>query len=399
MRVDIRDPAILAAISPLDLAAYLRSTGWKQVGGSGAPMSVWQARRQGGEAIEVGLPLHQDWSDYHRQIAPLLAELARVEGRSQISIVRDINAVSDDVVRLRAVVAGETAPDGSIAWADGIRLPECADRILTAAARAAFEPRRAYYAKKPEEVTSYMAGLRLGQTEQSSYVITILSRVRPVLVEAQGSLFPDDPSFTESHGEPFERRVTKTLASALTAARSAAERTMLDGRDAFEDAVSKGVSADLCEGLAVLTEAPTLTHVSFRIGWSPARPAIATPPAEVTFARDALVVIRDAGRRLRNKTPVEGYGLTGVVVGLSRPEDALSGVAVIYCHVDNRPHRVAVELSGAAWKLAYASMGVPGVRARSTVRCDGTLIRAAHPFRLEGARDFREVPEDVEEPA
>jgi hypothetical protein len=217
--------------------------------------------------------------------------------------------------------------------------------------------------------------------------------------EAQGTLFPDDPAARTAPEEPFERKVTRTLAAALVAVRDAAEATIAsDGRDAFEAGVPQGVSADLCEGLAVLTETPTLTHVSFRIGWSPARPVRdVVGPTEVTFARDTLTVIRDGGKRLRDRTPVEDFELTGVVVGLSRPEDALSGAAVIYGVVDDRPHRVAVELYDAAWKAAHKSMGEPGVRKRSIVRCEGTLLRSSHPFKLENARNFREVPDDSDE--
>lgn len=116
-------------------------------------------------------------------------------------------------------VAGPSS-DGTIGVVDGLRLVDCLRRVALAAVCTAVEPRRAYHKRKFTEATRFVDRLRLGQTERGSFVLTVLSSVTPALTE--------DPSRQEP--DPFERKVTRTLALALSGLEAAALQGSLENQ-------------------------------------------------------------------------------------------------------------------------------------------------------------------------
>ena len=73
------------------------------------------------------------------------------------------------------------------------------------------------------------------------------------------------------------------------------------GVGAFEEAVSQGVSADLCEALALVRECTSVTELDLSVGWAAARPEIQKLPTRHEFTMDTLEVIGEAGRTLREE--------------------------------------------------------------------------------------------------
>src|SRR5690242_11358228 len=107
MKVTIRDPIVLHAVSPLDLAGYLLSTGWREGQRIGDKGAAWVCSPRSGKEYEILVPLRTDLADYTYRIADALHTLAAVEQRSQLEILADLNVASADVIRVRL-----TQPDG-----------------------------------------------------------------------------------------------------------------------------------------------------------------------------------------------------------------------------------------------------------------------------------------------
>jgi hypothetical protein len=169
----------------------------------------------------------------------------------------------------------------------------------------------------------WLASVRLAQTEQGSFIVSLLAPIAPDLVvgNEQPNLWPD------LEMEPFERRVTRILATALRATREA----MIDtnrgqGLEAFNRVVSKGVSANLYEALASITEQANGTEIS--VTWAKTRP---TPMARevVSFHKFDAEVLREAGRQLRLQEPRRDEQLIGYVTHLRRTEDEIEGNAIL----------------------------------------------------------------------
>jgi hypothetical protein len=374
----ITDPQLLSAIRPLDLSQYLRANGWHALAASaGSEVSEWSKKTSDGE-VEISCPRHNRWRDYARRIREVLMELSRDEQRSEFEIFRDIQSSTRDVIRLRAIVRGRT--DGTIPLEDGAQLARCARSLMLAAACSAFEPRRAYHTRKPPVATDYIRDLSLGQTEIGSFVMTVVSPVPPAL--HQTSL-----QFGEPPDSSFSRRVTTTLATALSAVTQAAQQSMDDGElTHFEEAVDLGVSADLCESLSMVNACTNIEAFSINIGWAVARPEHHPYQRHHEFTSDVLEVIQEAGKALRESSPIDSFEVEGFVIALERPldggtTDTFSGFATVLAPVERRPRKIRILVFGDAWKSADHAM-----RDRLLFRCVGELIREGKQYSLRNLR-------------
>jgi hypothetical protein len=103
VKVAIQDSATLRAVRPLELAAYLRANGWRQEADIGdGKGSLWLLHRSDGSEYDVTLPAKRDLADYALRMSEVLHTLAKVERRSQLDVLRDIETTTADLVRVRA---------------------------------------------------------------------------------------------------------------------------------------------------------------------------------------------------------------------------------------------------------------------------------------------------------
>ena len=265
MRISIRDDKPLREISPAALSAYARATGWTRTESYGDSSDVYVSD----ELPEIILPRTQRLGDYANVVSQLIDIFAEAAGTDELSMYRDLVTADRDVIRVRAAEGS----DGAVSVSDGIDLVCGARDMVLAAACSLNDPRPVYRAGANREAMDYVRNIRLGQTEQGSFVINLLTPV--VSPPMQQSLIPD-----LEHDDPIERKMTRRLVSALRAARHATEQTMGGKVDAFLQAVDNGVSANLCEALVKLIEPFEALDVS--LTWARTRP-MNTPPGGLSF--------------------------------------------------------------------------------------------------------------------
>jgi hypothetical protein len=213
VRVRIDDQRALRGVTPAALAGYVRAEGWSRVRKFGDHSDVY-ARA---DAPEVILPATEALGDYPQAVAALISALAKHEERDELQVYRDLTVADRDVIRVRAPDADD---DGSVEIDVGVEIVHHARDLLLSAACSAYDPRPSYRAGSIKEATEYMSRVRLGQTEQGSFVVALLAPVPPELTTNQPMLWPD------LEDEPFDRLVTRRLVSGLLAARSAAEEAI-----------------------------------------------------------------------------------------------------------------------------------------------------------------------------
>ena len=376
MKVTIRDAAALRAIPPLDLAAYLRSSGWVLAERLGDKGAVWTRASGSGASLEILLPLRHELRDFTARMADALQALEAAEGRSQLDILRDIRASSADVIRVE--LEGPAVTGGSLPLQRGVSALARTQDLVLAAACAAVEPRPVYPTRKPSQAVDYMSKVRLGQSEQGSYVLTVISPVPPALdVDDLGGA----PAGLE---DPFERRVTTTLATAMAAARSAADIAASTGQlRPFLDATRLGVSANLCDAIAGLVGESGADSLGVRVRWAPSRPPPPAVPDRITFARDAIQVVEEASRIFRETTPRDDVELQGMVVALKREEGSPAGTVTLAALVDGALRKVRVELGRDAYVAAIRAH-----QEERRVRCAGRLVREGRSLTLREAHGF-----------
>jgi hypothetical protein len=369
MNARITDRKALESLRPPEVAAYLRSAGWALVGRFAETATVWRLGQE-----QVLLPNTADFGDYARRVAELVETVSQFESRSQLEVYRDLSTAAADVVRVR--VCSAVALDGSVVLEEGVRLVECAKDMVLSAARAAIAPKAYFRSRLPLVAEDYMRKVRLGQTEHGSYVVTVVCPVSP-------ELHQHDQSLATMLDEPYDRKVTRVLAGALSRSAEAATQAALTGNlEPFSSAVSNGVSANLCAALAEIGKGLEDGQIEVSFSWSRTRTRPDVPSSKIVVPHDSLPVMREAARILRETYTEDDFELVGPVLRLESPSAAQGGTVIVLGEVDT-PRRIIVRLDGPNYREA--------VRAHQEgliVRCRGRLEKEGRYFSLSEIRHF-----------
>ena len=363
MQVSIRDRDALLAISPAALSAYARIAGWSQHESYREHSDIYV----GDTLPEIIVPRTARLGDYASAVAALIETFAQVAGQNELTVYRSLATADRDVVRIRAA----ESDDGSLSLDDGVGLIGGARNMVLAAACSLHDPRPVYRPGANREAVELLRQMRLGQTDQGSFVVTLLT---PVVPPPMPMLF-DDPY---DHNAPVARRMTRRLLEALAAARQAAERAVSGDRNAFGETVTSGVSANLCEALVQIIEPFPALDVG--VSWARTRP-VTKPGIVIRFGQADAALLGEAARSLREHAPKPDECLHGFVRILKRDGEELAGTIRLKTEIDGRQQSVEAVLEQADYEKA-----VQAHRDRAPVVLKGDLERQGQRWRLLNAR-------------
>ena len=331
MKASIQDVDALRAISPAALSAYARAAGWSKAEVYGEHSDVYASE----SAPEIVVPRTQRLGDYASVVARLVEIFAETAGTNTLSLYRDLVTADRDVLRVRAL-PGNGNGDGSVTLDDGANLITGARDMLLAAACSLREPKRLYRPGANQEVKAYLQRVHLGQSEQGSFVVTLLTPVVPPSMQQTSQV----ESFLND--QPIERRVTQRLIEALMATHKAVEEADGGDTNAFSKAVKHGVSANLCEALATSIE--PFHGIDVALTWARTRP-VKGERRRVCFGAPDASILREAAQRFRAPAPRPDIPLVGHVRRLKRDEEEAGGAVTLQTCIDGRVLSVAAVLS------------------------------------------------------
>ena len=362
MRATIHDREALKAVSPAALAAYARSAGWQR----GEIYRIHSNVYAGRDRPEIIVPRTDHLGDYATVVSRLIAVFAQVADQDELTVYRSLVMGDRDVVRIRLA----DSDDGSLELNEGVDLVSGARDLIRSAACSLSRAQPVYRAGAIQEARELLEQVRLGQTDQGSFVITVLTPVVPPPVDPlQQDLFPDEES-----DAPIQRKMTRRLVEALKAARESTERAAAGEGNAFASGVEKGVSANLCDALTCLIGPfPTLDIGVF---WARTWPS-SLPEAVVQFGRADSPILRQAAQSLRNRAPREGVYLHGFVERLKRPEAKDDGTIHLRTHIDGQQQAVTAVLAQSDYDRA-----VQAHRDKAMVTLVGDLERKGQRWWL-----------------
>jgi hypothetical protein len=372
MKTRIMDSGALRAVSPQALRAYVRAEGWSPVEPYGSHSHVYAK-----DGVEVIIPGVASLGDYPNVVAELLAIFSRVEGRDEFQIYRDLATADRDVIRVRSPEADD---DGSVRIEAGVDLISYARDLVLSAACSAWSPRPVYRAGRVKQADDYMSRVRLGQTEQGSFVIALFAPAPPA-IEQQAGFWPAESE------EPYERLVTRRLASGLDAAADGVERFNLgDGFAVFERGVPLGLSANLCEAAAKLSTTDDGIEVS--ITWARTRPAPQARWSRRLTRADGEMLL-EVARVFHEKQPRPDEAVEGLIVKLARDAQEFDGRVTLRAPIDGKWTSVQAQLQPEDYNLA-----IEAHRANRPIAAIGTLERVGRRWRLTSPSYVRLVSED-----
>ena len=362
MQVSIQDRDALRAISPSALSAYARNAGWSTNGLYREHSDIYI-----GDALpEIIVPRTSHLGDYANVVAALVETFAQVADQDALTVYRSLATADRDVVRIRAAASD----DGSLGLDDGVKLVKSARDIVLSAACSLHRPRAVYRAGANREATKLVEQMRLGQTDQGSFAVTLLT---PVLPPPMPALFEE----SDDRDAPFARRMTRRLIEALVTVRRALEQAVSGDASAFGATVSNGVSANLCEALVGLIEPfPTL---DIGVSWARTRPA--KTPTIVRFGQADAALLRGAARSFREKAPEPDVRVHGFVRILERGEDDADGTIRLITDIDGQRRSVMAVLDQSDYERA-----VQAHSDKASVSMKGDLERVGQRWKLLNPR-------------
>lgn len=331
MRVSIRDKEALNAVTPEALSAYARGEGWIKAEPYGDYSDVYT--KDGGP--EIILPQSQRIGDYANVMSQLIEIFARNAEVDELSLYRDLVAADRDVIRVRVDDGGK----GDVAVNAGVNLMVGARDMLLAAACSLWDRQPVYRAgdEASKEASHYLDRMRLGQTEQGSFVITLLTP-------------PLDQEWESAGRDPIHRQITHRLAGALAAARGAIERSEGKDDEPFLAGMENGLSSNFCQALVKMINPVPALDVS--LAWARTLPLARKRTPPVRFAKDDVPVLRKAVRSFHDLEYLPSMRLVGAVVRLESDEIERGGTMILRATIDRTHQQVSIVLNQSDYQRA-----------------------------------------------
>ena len=327
MLVQIRDRDAMLSLPIVNLRSYLESNGWSNEGQWGSRPAIIYAKEHAERDWEILLPTTDSVADYAENMVESIAVLATVEDRSQLDIYYDLLGAGADIIRVRSLngSARET-----LSLRRSASLLNDTYSMLVSAARAAEKPQAVYRGPMSSEVSEYLDNVRPLPGYHQGYDITLHSPVP--------AGFGTQQDFGDDFVPPFPRLVTTKLAAALKHSDMAVSKAVVEGTlEPFREAVSNGVSANLCSSIAELARKGG--GVEIDLTWGKVRPSN-VPTAPLLFSEKKADVLTEAARLFRLDEPLLNEAVIGHVVKLEREITEFDGRATVVYVRQGRPIRM-----------------------------------------------------------
>jgi hypothetical protein len=242
---------------------------------------------------------------------------------------------------------------------------------------AAFHPRQAY-----KEATEFLQACQLGQTERGSFVAKIMAPVPPEISKQNTPFNLDEDAFIAS--EPFARQSTVRLMAALGHIRGAIDSGHYDQ---ILEGVDQGVSANLCEAIALMQPEGDQAELRICMTWSSSRPRLPKAvESMIGFSPTAFEIVRESGRKLREDLSVTRKRIEGRIINLKADPslfDDFEGTVILRANFGGTAIRVQVLLNSEDYKKACDAH-----RDGQIVAVTGLLQREAKLYHLLQPQNF-----------
>lgn len=323
---------LAAGLTPLVVQQYLAANDWQLEAQVPDVRQIWRLR----DEARVMLPLATDYIDFAQRFRDTLRTLATVYDWDPGRLAEKIIATRADLFFVRF---DQMMVDGTLPFRQAEKALDGLFKMMKAAATSADDPTHSHRGRRSSTVTDFLdEDVRLGHTKRGSFVFTVVTRLGDPLPAAEN---PRD------RVAPFPRRVMETLASGLSAARDLALNW---DPHAIEQAVERGLSANLVESLQDLTEGDSLRELDLSFDWAVGEPLPDVPTSRIVVNRDAIVGLPRVRERLvRREEPPRTETVVGQVRSLTREEsgdDQEETTIVLSAEIRGRTRKIHVPLSG-----------------------------------------------------
>lgn len=354
MKIKIVDDAVFNGINPITTEKYLLANGWTEQHRLNSGVSIWVLEQEN-QLNRLWLPFDAGLSDFGQIMGRAVGVLAEVSKKSELQIFEDLNTVTiGDVIR-REDYDSLNKESTSLPLSEAENLIQQAKDLIIFAAMSEKTPRPVHPSSRTEDVKLFADNLRLGQSENGSYTIKIISPITfdeitvPKASQNQTELVAVPP-------KPFGRKAVEKLTTALTILRDIGEEAKKKGHYSFQpfrDNIQYGVSANICEALVSNNLGLYGKPVNLSVTWSLAlpKPENMKTGFNIEIPATYLRYYQEAAEEFRRKAP-EPKVIEGFVRLLKRDRGEPKGTVSIVTVIGNAPAVVRTELEEKDYLIA-----------------------------------------------
>lgn len=316
-----------------------------------------------------------------------LDRLANYEGVSRASVDKSVRRFWMDVSDFRATSA--VVQGDHIAAEAGSSLFAGAWKILRSSATTARGPKVVIAGNYSPSGDRAIERAVFAQTEPGSYVLPLLVPITRTPDESRqrsdGSVALGDDVFERTTEESAERRVTRTMAQAISVVyQSIIVPDKLPSASVINEAVISGASREMVKALHDILSEDTVSGLDISFSWAPKGGAISDKLRKVEIPKAAAPLLKYAFEGMKVTRKPERTALSGPMLALFHPKGQNFGEATIEAAYRGHIRRVSVNLSGPE----VLDNAHRWFRAHETLVVTGAVRAAAGGLRID-------IPEDI----
>lgn len=390
MKFNAKQLEQIGDLSPTDIKAYLKTHDWE----------LYQTYPEDDGSVWVKGDAHirllhdpDQYADYLPTIANLIKVVADIDKIPPDELIKTIKHGTVDCLKIH--IPEPIASDGTVNIQRGIDAIENARNLLCAAAASTDDvlnkkiPRIIFPQKKSNMVSIYEKGLRLGQTEIGSYVITVEKDVQ-LTEDVNQSTLEEGPVLS------FSRRVNLTLANAIKMLNDDYNNA-LDNPHSTLNIIQRthrnGVSVNLCEALTNFGAVNENDYVPIEVefSWAPKFPVPDDTPHSITIPGEQLRHYAEAAKYIRDTS--ESYEqdeqtFAGHVYALTRQDNANEGMITMKTTIDNKKISLHISLSAVGPNSDY-DKAIRAHQSNKVIECVGVLAKSGTKYELSNPQKVR----------
>ncbi|WP_131769738.1 hypothetical protein [Candidatus Protofrankia californiensis] len=306
------------------------------------------------------LAVPSDWKSDYGLARGTIERLATAIDSNLYSLWLKLATDAFDLMNFQII--GESLRPGFIPLAAATAAVDGARKLIASAGTSAVHPRRHINRAYDLQARRVSREALLGHTRDGSFVFPLYVQIGP-----EGG---DDGLFDVSEFESFPRRVTRTLAEALAVTRRLVDDLEQNASDgSLEDAVSTGVSSELCSSLGKILKNDGIGKLRISFSWGPV--GAIPPPAttNVSFDSSARPALKSLAERLSAPVPDREMDYAGRLITIGHDPEEREHYLVVHVYRHGRPVELKVFVN-----REVHSRAVRWYENRTTVVIRGTMI-------------------------
>lgn len=315
-----------------ELASYLARSGWT-AGQAGTFGELWRRRDSVDTTPELAVPFRVEGKS--QEFLAIIWRLSQEEDRSEVLVADAVGREFQDVQNYR--IADRFAFDHSVLLESASNVLASARRMVRAAATTSRKPRAQIGSNFSRPGDELAARARMSHTKEGSFVLPVMMPVEP---PAQAT---DEMLVRQVVIEPNERRVTRTLATAIAALNSVAVKPDRAPRpDDLMDLIQSGVSRELVTAVRAIAADSGVHAFDATFQWAGSVDAPGGIPERVVIPDDAVELLGQIEEKLRAAKPEPDQSVSGQIVDVRYEHGDPTGEVAIKTIRNNREAEIRI---------------------------------------------------------